>query len=81
MAVVAPVAVNIAEQPGVNVDPFFMVVAVGAFCAFLTPIGNQNNTLIMGPAGYKFRGLFCYVSKLRAKFSRDLVNFPEGLIV
>ena len=39
---------------GVNVDPFLMAVAVGASCAFLTPIGHQNNTLIMGPAGYKF---------------------------
>lgn len=52
--VMAPVAVGIAEQLGVSVDPFLMAVAVGASCAFLTPIGHQNNTLIMGPAGYKF---------------------------
>ena len=52
--VMAPVAVNIAGQLGVNVDPFLMAVAVGASCAFLTPIGHQNNTLIMGPAGYQF---------------------------
>lgn len=52
--VMAPVAVSIAEQLGVNVDPFLMAVAVGASCAFLTPIGHQNNTLIMGPAGYHF---------------------------
>ncbi len=52
--VMAPVAVSIAGQLGVNVDPFLMAVAVGASCAFLTPIGHQNNTLIMGPAGYKF---------------------------
>ena len=52
--VMAPVAVSIAEQLGVNVDPFLMAVAVGASCAFLTPIGHQNNTLIMGPAGYRF---------------------------
>ena len=50
----APVAVSIAGQLGVNVDPFLMAVAVGASCAFLTPIGHQNNTLIMGPAGYQF---------------------------
>jgi len=52
--VMAPVAVSIAGQLEVSVDPFLMAVAVGASCAFLTPIGHQNNTLIMGPAGYKF---------------------------
>ena len=52
--VMAPVAVSIAGQLGVNVDSFLMAVAVGASCAFLTPIGHQNNTLIMGPGGYKF---------------------------
>ncbi|HIE41746.1 MAG: SLC13 family permease [Nitrospinaceae bacterium] len=52
--VMAPVAVSISEQLGVNIDPFLMAVAVGASCAFLTPIGHQNNTLIMGPAGYRF---------------------------
>ena len=52
--VMAPVAVSIAGQLGVNFDPFLMAVAVGASCAFLTPIGHQNNTLIMGPAGYQF---------------------------
>ena len=52
--VMAPVTVSIAGQLGVNVDPFLMAVAVGASCAFLTPIGHQNNTLIMGPAGYRF---------------------------
>jgi di/tricarboxylate transporter len=52
--VMAPVAVSIAGQLGVNVDSFLMAVAVGASCAFLTPIGHQNNTLIMGPAGYRF---------------------------
>lgn len=52
--VMAPVAVSVAEQLGVNVDPFLMAVAVGASCAFLTPIGHQNNILIMGPAGYRF---------------------------
>ena len=49
-----PFAVSIAGQLGVNVDSFLMAVAVGASCAFLTPIGHQNNTLIMGPAGYRF---------------------------
>ncbi len=52
--VMAPIGVGIAERLGVSADPFLMAVAVGASCAFLTPIGHQNNALIMGPGGYKF---------------------------
>jgi di/tricarboxylate transporter len=51
----APIAKTIAEVAEVNVDPFLMAVAIGASCAFLTPIGHQNNALVMGPGGYKFR--------------------------
>lgn len=50
----APIAVQIAENMNVSADPFLMAVAVGASCAFLTPIGHQANTLVMGPAGYRF---------------------------
>ena len=50
----APIAKTIAESAGVNPDPFLMAVAVGASCAFLTPIGHQNNALVMGPGGYRF---------------------------
>lgn len=50
----APIAVSIALAMGASVDPFLMAVAVGASCAFLTPIGHQSNTLVMGPGGYKF---------------------------
>ena len=50
----APIAVNIADGMNVNPDPFLMAVAVAASCAFLTPIGHKNNTLIMGPGGYSF---------------------------
>jgi len=54
-AVIAgPIGVNIANTLGVNPDPFLMCVAVAASCAFLTPIGHKNNTLIMGPGGYRF---------------------------
>ncbi len=49
-----PIAVDIAAKLGVNPDPFLMAVAVAASCAFLTPIGHKNNTLIMGPGGYSF---------------------------
>ena len=52
--VAAPIAVEIAGRIGVNPDPFLMAVAVAASCAFLTPIGHKNNTLVMGPGGYGF---------------------------
>ena len=52
--IAAPIAVDIANRLGVNPDPFLMAVAVAASCAFLTPIGHKNNTLIMGPGGYRF---------------------------
>jgi di/tricarboxylate transporter len=52
--IAAPIAVNIANSLGVNADPFLMAVAVAASCAFLTPIGHKNNTLILGPGGYRF---------------------------
>ncbi|MCH9673686.1 MAG: SLC13 family permease [Gammaproteobacteria bacterium] len=52
--VMAPIALNLARQLEVNPDAFLMAVAIGASCAFLTPIGHQNNILVMGPAGYRF---------------------------
>ena len=52
--IAAPIAVEIAARLAVNPDPFLMGVAVAASCAFLTPIGHKNNTLIMGPGGYRF---------------------------
>ena len=50
----APIATSVAQGIGASADPFLMAVAVGASCAFLTPIGHQSNTLVMGPGGYKF---------------------------
>jgi di/tricarboxylate transporter len=52
--IAAPIAVDIAARLQVSPDPFLMAVAVAASCAFLTPIGHKNNTLIMGPGGYRF---------------------------
>ena len=52
--IAAPIAVEIAARLSVNPDPFLMAVAVAASSAFLTPIGHKNNTLIMGPGGYRF---------------------------
>lgn len=53
-AVMCPIALGAASQLGVNADPFLMAVAIGGSCAFLTPIGHQNNTLILGPGGFRF---------------------------
>jgi di/tricarboxylate transporter len=52
--IMAPIAVNIAQLMDLSVDPFLMTIAIGASCSFLTPISHQNNTLVMGPGGYKF---------------------------
>lgn len=52
--IAAPIAIDMANRLGVNPDAFLMGVAVAASCAFLTPIGHKNNTLIMGPGGYRF---------------------------
>jgi di/tricarboxylate transporter len=51
----SPLAIAVALQLEVSPDPFLMAVAIGASCAFLTPIGHQSNTLVMGPGGYRFR--------------------------
>ena len=53
-AVMCPIAIGTATALGVSADAFLMAVAIGASCAFLTPIGHQNNTLILGPGGFRF---------------------------
>jgi di/tricarboxylate transporter len=52
--IAAPIGVSVAQSIGASPDPFLMGVAVAASCAFLTPIGHKNNTIIMGPGGYQF---------------------------
>ena len=52
--VMAPIAIGIAAGLDASADPFLMAIAVGASSAFLTPIGHQSNTLVMGPGGYRF---------------------------
>ncbi|TVQ58519.1 MAG: SLC13 family permease [Rhodobacteraceae bacterium] len=53
-AVMCPIALGAANALGASGDAFLMAVAIGASCAFLTPIGHQNNTLILGPGGFRF---------------------------
>ena len=50
----APIAIDLAQGMGASADPFLMAVAIGASCAFLTPIGHQSNMLVMEPGGYRF---------------------------
>ena len=52
--VVAPIAAGFAQTLGFRPEAFLMAVAIGAGCDFLTPIGHQCNTLVMGPGGYYF---------------------------
>jgi len=49
-----PIAATLAGKLGLNPDPFLMAVALGCACDFLSPIGHQCNTLVMGPGGYRF---------------------------
>jgi di/tricarboxylate transporter len=52
--IMAPVGASLAGMLGLHAEPFLMAVALGAACDFLTPIGHQCNTLVMGPGGYRF---------------------------
>jgi di/tricarboxylate transporter len=52
--VMAPIAATFAGDLGLRPEAFLMAVAIGAGSDFLTPIGHQCNTLVMGPGGYRF---------------------------
>jgi di/tricarboxylate transporter len=52
--VMGPIAASLADRLGLHVDPFLIAVAIGANSDFLSPIGHQCNTLVMGPGGYRF---------------------------
>ena len=54
MIITGPISIDLAQKLNANPDTFLMGVAISASCAFLTPIGHKNNTLIMGPGGFKF---------------------------
>lgn len=75
----APVAVALAAGMEASLDPFLMAVAVGASSAFLTPIGHQSNTLVMGPGGYRF-GDYLYLG-LPLSLLVALLGVPLILLV
>ena len=75
--VMAPIAATFAERLGYKPDAFLMAVAVGAACDFLTPIGHQCNTLVMGPGGYRFGDYW----KLGLPLSFIVVLFGVPLIL
>ncbi|WP_166263349.1 SLC13 family permease [Marinobacter caseinilyticus] len=52
--IVAPIAISLSKQLAISADPVLMAVAIGASCAFMTPIGHQSNALVMEPGGYQF---------------------------
>ncbi len=54
LVVMAPIAITIAQTIGVSVDPFLMIVAIGASSSYITPIGHESNALVMHQGGYKF---------------------------
>jgi di/tricarboxylate transporter len=54
VVIMAPIAISIAQRMGLVPDAFLMAVAIGASCDFLTPFGHHNNTIVMGPGGYRF---------------------------
>ena len=79
--IAAPIGVGVAQSFGVNPDPFLIGVAVAASCAFLTPIGHKNNTIIMGPGGYAFgdywrMGIFLEILVLEVAIPTILFVWP-----
>lgn len=80
----APIAISVAVGLGASPDPFLMCVAIGASCAFLTPIGHQSNTLVMGPGGYRFgdywrMGLLLEVIIVVVSIPLIMIFWPLGL--
>jgi di/tricarboxylate transporter len=73
--IMAPIAISIAERLGAAPDGFLIAVAIGASCDFLTPFGHHNNTIIMGPGGYRFGDFW------RVGLGLELVVIAVSLVV
>lgn len=81
VVLMVPIGIRVAQGLGTSMDPFLMAIAIGASCAFLTPIGHQSNTLVMGPGGYKFgdywrMGLFLEVIVIITAVPLILIFWP-----
>jgi di/tricarboxylate transporter len=53
--VMGQVGVDAAAALGISPDAALLAVLIGTSCDFLTPIGHQNNLLVMRPGGYRFK--------------------------
>lgn len=73
-AVFAPIGITVAASLGVSPYPFVMAIAIGASCCFLTPIATPPNTIVLGPAGYKFKDYFI------AGWPLQLISFIVAMI-
>jgi di/tricarboxylate transporter len=74
--IMGPVAASLATQLGYHADPFLMAIAIGANSDFLTPIGHQNNTLVLVPGGYRFGDY----ARLGLPLSLTVIVIGTGLI-
>lgn len=52
--IMGPLAIDAARVLGIAPDAALLAVLIGTSADFLTPIGHQNNLLVMGPGGYRF---------------------------
>lgn len=53
--IMAQVGVEAATRLGIHPDAALLAVLIGSSCDFLTPIGHQNNLLVLRPGNYRFR--------------------------
>lgn len=76
---VAPIALSLSGQLDIASDATLMAVAIGASCAFLTPIGHQSNALVMEPGGFAFGDYWPGAAPFRAGGGRGCTDDPAGL--
>jgi di/tricarboxylate transporter len=71
----APVALNAAQDLGISPYSVMMAVAISASAAFMSPVGHPSNLLVMGPGGYRFSDY------LKAGIPLTLVVFLVVLLI
>jgi di/tricarboxylate transporter len=72
---IAPIAIQAAQQVGSEPQALLMAVAVAASAGFLTPVAHQSNVLVMGPGGYRFGDYF------KVGLPLDLLTFAVALVI